>query len=474
VARPKRSGLQKKNPKMNGRGVQREGGKLQKQSHPRHNRQWRCRTRKAVKQPQKTGQHPPPTPRRGTALQFRRKTTDNQQTAEMQAALKTLVTGTEGDVQSWLILVVVLVFLAVERIFLAVERRAKAQAAERRAKAQAAERRAEAQAASAEAALCYINVRRWDGHTSAMVKLRLSFAHFRAEALGAVRVKGQARLYTVRGDRWQERQPLTDAPYEALLRSAQDEGGELADVLVFQPMLGADASPDKAPVDAQEVPPRDALAAQARGGTEASSGRSSTIQSMFRANIVKRDGNACVLCRGTSSPLEAAHVLPRTAGPALLHKAGLMDANETLNGILLCTPCHRLYDAFMWCHDPTTGVVVADALLHDAALGKAWGSRVGAQLRKPDEAVWALYWPPTSVWAASLCLFHDARTRRHAKADAAPFPCSVCGDRWVLLRGLTHHTCRGAKASATFHTPIALRKRASGGGGAGEVALRMS
>ena len=388
----------------------------------------------------------------------------------MQAALNTLatLTGMEGGTLGWLILVVL--------VYLAAERRAEARAAERwaealamecRVEALAAERRAEARAAALEAALCYINVRRWDGHTSAMVKLRLSFAHFRAEALGAVRVTGQARLYTVRGDRWQERQPLTDALYQALLRSSQEEGVELADVLVFQPLLGTDASPDKAPVDAQEVPPRDALAAQARGGIEASSGRSSTIQSMFRANILKRDGNACVLC-SNSSLLEAAHVLPRTTGPELLYKAGLIDANETLNGILLCTPCHRLYDAFMWCLDLTSGVVVADALLCDAALGGLWGARVGAQLRKPDDAVWALHWPPPSVWAASLGLFHDARARRHAKADAAPHHCNVCGDRWVLLRGLTRHICRGAKAGATFHTPSALRRRASGGGGGGE------
>ena len=191
------------------------------------------------------------------------------------------------------------------------------------------------------------------------------------------------------------------------------------------------------------------------------------MQSQFCTNILRRDGPACVLCR-SSSLLEAAHVLPRTTGPELLYKAGLVDANETLNGILLCTPCHRLYDAFMWCLDLTSGVVVADALLCDAALGGAWGARVGAQLRKPGDAVWALRWPPPSVWAASLGLFNDARTRRHTKADAAPHHCNVCGDRWVLLRGLTRHTCRGAKAGATFHTPSALRRRASGGGGGGE------
>ncbi len=357
--------------------------------------------------------------------------------------------------QGMLILVVLVAIL-----FLAAERRA-----------EAAERRAEAAERSAEAALCHINVRRWDGHTSAVVKLRLSFTHFRAEALGAVRVAGQARLYTVRGDGWKERQLLTDATYAALLHSIQSGDDVLVDVLVFQPLPGADASPDKAPLEGQEAPPGDALAARARGGDEASSGRSTAVQSEFRIGILQRDGKACVLCR-SSSLLEAAHVIPRTSGLPLLRTAGLLTANLPNNGMLLCVPCHRLYDAFLWCFDPTSGVVVADALLSDATLGEAWKARVGAQLSQPaDDAARALYWPPPSAWAASLGVFQEARKRRHAKADAAQFPCSVCGKRWVSLKGLAHHRCLGEMTSANYHTPALRRRRGSGvrGGGANLV-----
>jgi hypothetical protein len=366
--------------------------------------------------------------------------------------------------QGLLILAVLAAFM-----FLAADRWAVARAAERRAEAQAAERRAEAEARSAEAALCHINVRRWDGHTTAVVKLRLSFAHFRAEALGAVRVAGQARLYTVRGDGWQERRLLTEATYAALLHSIQSGGDVLVDVLVFQPLPGADASPDKAPVDGQEAPPGDALVA--RGGDEASSGRSTAVQSEFRTAIQRRDGKACVLCR-SNSLLEAAHVIPRTAELPLLHKAGFLTANQPNNGILLCIPCHRLYDASMWCFDPTSGVVVADALLSDAVLGETWKARVGAQLSLPDDAALALNWPPSSAWAASLDLFKEARVRRHAKADAAQFPCSVCGKRWATLKGCTQHRCCGAQVSFSYHTPNMLRRRARGesgesGGGRG-------
>lgn len=375
----------------------------------------------------------------------------------MQAFLSNLITLT-GGMQGFLILVMLAALL--------VERRA-----------EAAARSAEAAARSAEAGLCYINVRRWDGHTSALVKLRLSLAHFRVEALGAVRVAGQARLYTVRGDGWQERQPLTDASYAALLHRALNGSDMLVDVLVFQPLPGTDTSPDKAPVDGPQAPVDAPQApsggvARARGGDEASSGRSSAVQSEFRIAIVRRDGKACVLCRSSSLPLEAAPVIPRTAGLPLLHAAGLLTANQVNNGMLLCTPCHRLYDAFMWCFDPTSGnsgVVVAEALLCDAALGDAWRARVGTQLSQPDDTSWAINWPLPSAWTAALGLFHEAREKRHAYADAARFPCSVCGNRWGTARGLTRHTCSGAQASATYHTPFALRRRAGGGGGSALV-----
>jgi hypothetical protein len=371
----------------------------------------------------------------------------------------------EGDAQGMILVAVllpILVYLMWAEARSAarkVEARAAARSAEAAARsAEAAARSAEAAARNAEAALCHITVRRWDGRTSALVKLRLSLAHFRADALGAVGVAGQARLYTVRGDGWQERQPLTPATFAALLRSAQDEGGgELADVLVFQPLPGARA------------PARDALAARAAWGDdeEASSECShDSVQSHFCTVILKRDGPACVLCR-SSSPLEAARLIPRSAGQELLYKAGLLASNQPENGMLLCVPCHRLYAASMWCLDPASGVVVADALLRDAALGGAWGPRVGAQLRKPD--VFANCWPPPSAWAASLGLFNDAQEARRARASAAPFSCSDCGTRWALPTGLIRHACRGAQVSATRHAPRALRRRASGGvaGGGG-------
>lgn len=99
---------------------------------------------------------------------------------------------------------------------------------------------------------------------------------------------------------------------------------------------------------------------------------------------------------------------------------------------------------------------------------------MGAQLRQPGDTARAFNWPPPSVWAVALGLFHQARERRHAKADAAQFFCSVCGKRWALLGGLTRHDCLGARASAIYHTPSAqrrrastLRRRARGGGGGG-------
>ena len=71
-----------------------------------------------------------------------------------------------------------------------------------------------------------------------------------------------------------------------------------------------------------------------------------------------------------------------------------------------CNPCNRLYDYFMWCFNDATGVVVADALLHDNDLGSVWRERVGIQLVKPvDNAVKIFWWPPSLVWAAAVARF---------------------------------------------------------------------
>ena len=177
-----------------------------------------------------------------------------------------------------------------------------------------------------------------------------------------------------------------------------------------------------------------------------------------------RDGPLCVLCRG-EPPLEAAHIIARIAEMPELLAANLLSANVTNNGIMLCIPCHRLHDAFMWCFDPSRGVVVADALLYDEGLGPAWSKRVGAPLSQPDaaDAAKAAWWPSDSVWAAGVARFEAAKGKRHAEADKKPFSCGKCRKRFVRAIGLTTHTCD--KVQHKLFTPESVR---SAGGGARE------
>lgn len=206
-----------------------------------------------------------------------------------------------------------------------------------------------------------------------------------------------------------------------------------------------------------------------RGGNDgdvcASHTRSSAMQTDFRHAVSLRDGSLCVLCRG-ESPLEAAHIIARIVEQPDLMAARLLTANVPNNGIMLCIPCHRLHDAFMWCFDPSRGVLVADALLHDTELGTAWSLRVGVQLSQPDaaDAAKAAWWPPASVWAAGVARFEAAREERHTKVDERPFSCGECRKRFKLASGITKHKC--GQVQHQLHTPVSVRSAGSVSGGA--------
>ena len=324
------------------------------------------------------------------------------------------------------------------------------------------QRRLESEQRRLESTLRFVQVQRWDGPISSMAKLRTNFQHFFVEALAAVKVTGAARLYMIRGDEWAARQPLTTESYAALLEQSQNLGTTLPDIYVFEQMSGTQTSPLGPPaVHEQEVV---VIEKQGEGeeGEGASHGRSSSVQADFRYAVSLRDGARCVLCRN-EPPLEAAHIIPRIADEPELLAAGLLSANVASNGIMLCIPCHRLHDAFMWCFDPSKGVLVADALSHDEELGVVWRKRAGSQLFQPDaaEAAKALWWPPASVWGAGVARFEAAREERHAVADEYPFACGTCHKRYKRASGVTRHKC--GQVRHHLFTPESVR---SAGGGA--------
>jgi hypothetical protein len=333
--------------------------------------------------------------------------------------------------------------------------------------AESEQRRLESEQRRLEFTLRSVQVQRWDGPISSMAKLRTTFEHFFVEALAAVKVTGAARLYMIRGEEWAARQPLTSKSYASLLEQSQNLGTTLPDIYVFEQMSGTQTSPLGPPaVHEQEVVVVEEQGEGEHGG--ASNARSSAVQADFRYAVSLRDGKRCVLCHA-EPPLEAAHIIPRIADEPELLAARLLSANVPSNGIMLCIPCHRLHDAFMWCFDPSKGVLVADALSHDDELGLIWGKRAGAQLSQPGaaEAVKALWWPTASVWAAGVARFEAAREERHAEADEFPFACGKCHKRYKRASGVTKHKC--GQVRHQLFTPESVRSAGGGvcvGGGA--------
>ena len=333
--------------------------------------------------------------------------------------------------------------------------------------AESEQRKLESTLRKLESTLRSVQVQRWDAPIFSMVKLRTTFEHFFVEALAAVKVTGAARLYMIRDEKWAVRQPLTSESYAAFLEQSQNLGTTLPDIYVFEQMSGTLTSPLGPPaLHEQEV-----VVLEDHGEGEdvgASHARSSAMQADFRHAVSLRDGPRCVLCRA-EPPLEAAHIIARIAEQPELLAASLLSANVPNNGIMLCVPCHRLHDAFMWCFDPSAGVVVADALSHDEELGPIWSARAGAQLSQPSaaDAVKAAWWPSASVWAAGVARFEAARVERHAEADDRPFSCGICRKRYKRASGVTNHNC--GQVQHQLFTPESVRSAAGGarvGGGA--------
>ena len=324
------------------------------------------------------------------------------------------------------------------------------------------QRRLESEQRRLESTLRSVHVQLWDAPISSMVELRISFEHFFVKALAAVKVTGAARLYMIRDEKWAVRQPLTSESYAAFLEQSQNLSTTLPDIYVFVLMSGTHTSPLEPPAGHEQ----EVLVAEEHGEEEhvgASHARSSAMQADFRHAVSLRDGSLCVLCRD-KPPLEAAHIIARIAEQSELDAAGLLSSNVPNNGIMLCIPCHRLHDAFMWCYDPSRGVVVADALLNDVELGPAWSQRVGLHLSRPDaaDAVKAAWWPPASVWAAGVTRFEAAKIERHAEADERPFSCGICRKRYKRATGVTMHTC--GQVQRQLYTPESVRVGSAGGG----------
>jgi len=208
--------------------------------------------------------------------------------------------------------------------------------------------------------------------------------------------------------------------------------GDLHAVYVYGPTEHCDPpSPDDLPL-AQSLLRHDDVADFDEDACESSSGRgssrSSSMQSQFNKEVLRRD-TCCVVCGERSRDLlEAAHILPRDCENSLAVAFGLPSSWRVENGIALCKPCHRRYDSHLfYIHDNT--VIVADGLQEDATLGATWKPRHGLSVILPPVVVSGdrlglKYWPSEQTFSFAKEGFDESQSRRHVD-DNATFHCDT-------------------------------------------------
>jgi len=220
-----------------------------------------------------------------------------------------------------------------------------------------------------------------------------------------------------------------------------------------------------------EVPPFDESISEAPPPTH-SSKRSSAQQRSFRDAVLRRDGNACVLCgladaKGSMSVLEAAHVIAARSPQEVLDGASLLNVFDTNNGVTLCGDCHTWFDKHMWCVRADNTVVVADALRMREGCGR-WAGLHGRTLRVPTDPSYLAVWPPFRHWEVQERLFEAEAVARHETVADRPFRCDKCDARYKTEVDPRRHKCVMGRH---VYTPIFARAfpaaaaAASAGGG---------
>ena len=281
-----------------------------------------------------------------------------------------------------------------------------------------------------------LTVRDWLVPREAAIQLPhgCSLEGLRAGVQRVLRASGACNLYWFNGPVTLEaRLPLRDdralSSFLSYVRTSV-----APELWVFDPPAaagGGRASPDAAPVP---VTP----AARVGGTVSSGSARSSGLQEEFRKTLLKRDGNACVLC-GAGNHLEAAHIVRRDAPQELLAEAQLLSSWAADNGILLCRLCHLEFDRHLWRvvpeappagegGEPWERVEVAESLRSAAGdRGARFTALHGRHLRQPTNVIHRAAWPPAARWAVQSRLFGAALEVQAAAPAEKPFPCLLCG-----------------------------------------------
>jgi hypothetical protein len=185
--------------------------------------------------------------------------------------------------------------------------------------------------------------------------------------------------------------------------------------------------------------------------------RGGGVQANFRERVLTRDGWKCVFC-GNDEPteLQAAHVVDvayangHCIDKSFYGRYGLSNVHETCNGLTLCEPCHRVFDAQLCFILATDGqsakyrVVVADAVLtqHGENLDKLrsrWEPLHWKAVALPGDERARAQFPSKELFAFRKETFERKAKEREEKRQENPFVCELCAFRTSTERGTSRH-----------------------------------
>ena len=162
--------------------------------------------------------------------------------------------------------------------------------------------------------------------------------------------------------------------------------------------------------------------------------------------ILPRD-TACVVC-GESSPdqLQAAHIISHKAIPGVAMRYGIPSTESERNGMILCYPCHQLFDSYYWTVR-SQKIVVSHALAQHPELGARWRDRIGALLCLGPR--FRAVWPLATVLATHQREFALLEGEKPAERSAPPV-CLACGVVLSTHDNLSNHAskCKSKRVPA--------------------------
>ena len=121
--------------------------------------------------------------------------------------------------------------------------------------------------------------------------------------------------------------------------------------------------------------------------------------------------------------------------------------NDLANGILLCWPCHKVFDASLVCIDADRGtlLVVADALLTNE---ERWATLKGNEVRERSH-----FWPSKQLLKFREDALRAATERRHKMQESYSFFCKHCKRSFMQVSALGKHEnkCTGRQRTASTY-----------------------